>query len=236
MGADPQNPQYSNPGALFGGTTDYDSTSFGGSPGVQDSPPGIGGGAVIATPVISAPLASSQLPQNMPTIPVVQGDTAGMADYIGAHTSAIMPGPAGWLPVHRAGQRHRCLAASPERCEVVMQDLSGRLPSAPLTGNSGMAATNTITSGDSNKALPGSPSESTTGKPVGTPMPSVPAAQPPSVVIDGHETQSDAPYTAPSMGGWHVASDDNGQQVGGWVTPTGYGAGVKTHLQSLAGG
>jgi hypothetical protein len=35
-------------------------------------------------------------------------------------------------------------------------------------------------------------------------------------------------------GGWHVASDDNGQQVGGWVTPTGYGAGVKTHLQSLA--
>jgi hypothetical protein len=50
-----------------------------GTPGVHDSPAGAGGGAVIASPVVSNPYGSSQVAVNMPSVLVTQGDTAGMA-------------------------------------------------------------------------------------------------------------------------------------------------------------
>jgi hypothetical protein len=64
-----------------------------GSSGVSDSPAGTGGGAVIASPVVSAPYGSSQLPENKPTLPVTQGDTSGFSDDSPVHESAIVPGP-----------------------------------------------------------------------------------------------------------------------------------------------
>lgn len=70
------NAQYESPPFGLGG--DYTSSGAPGSPGVQDSPAGSGGGSVIATPVVSAPYGSSQLPANLGRVPVTQGDTAGM--------------------------------------------------------------------------------------------------------------------------------------------------------------
>jgi len=56
-------------------TSAYASTGAAGSPSAGDSPPGAGGGPVIASPVVSVPYASSQIPASMPRIPVVAGDT-----------------------------------------------------------------------------------------------------------------------------------------------------------------
>jgi hypothetical protein len=78
MSTDPQNPQYSNPGPIFGDASGYADSNAPGSPGVQDQAAGVGGGPVIATPVVSIPGASSQLAENMPHLPVTTGDTAGM--------------------------------------------------------------------------------------------------------------------------------------------------------------
>ena len=91
MAADSSNQQYSSP--LFGIGGNYASTGAPGSEGITDSPPGTGGGPVIGRPVVSVPGASSQLPESRPTLSVTAGDSAGMADDLGAHTSAIAPGP-----------------------------------------------------------------------------------------------------------------------------------------------
>lgn len=66
-----------------------------------------------------------------------------------------------------------------------MQDLSSRLPSAPLTGNSSMHATNTVTDETGSMTAPGSPSEASTGARTESPGPSVPAVQGPSVGTTG---------------------------------------------------
>jgi hypothetical protein len=70
------NQQYQAP--PFGLSPAIGSTGAPGSPGVQDSPAGAGGGTVLASPVVSVPFASSQLPESMPRLPVTAGDTAGM--------------------------------------------------------------------------------------------------------------------------------------------------------------
>lgn len=77
MAGDPQNQQYVNP--PFGMSKAIASTGAAGSPTVQDSPPGMGGGSVIASPVISAPFGSSQLPANLDRLPVTQGDTCSLS-------------------------------------------------------------------------------------------------------------------------------------------------------------
>lgn len=76
MSTDPQNPQYGAGSKFFAALPD--GTGAPGSPGVQDSPPGSGGGGVIASPVVSVPFASSQVAESMPRVPVTAGDTAGM--------------------------------------------------------------------------------------------------------------------------------------------------------------
>jgi hypothetical protein len=76
MTADPHNGQYSDPPFGMGGIA---STGAGGSPSVQDSPPGVGGGPVIARPVVSIPGYSSQLPEGTPSVPVTAGDTCAVS-------------------------------------------------------------------------------------------------------------------------------------------------------------
>lgn len=88
---DPQNLQYTDQSKFFAGAPP--GTGAPGSPGVQDSPPGVGGGAVIATPrILSSPYSSSQAEGNFVSIPVTQGDTSGMTsdNPVGA-----VPGVAG---------------------------------------------------------------------------------------------------------------------------------------------
>jgi hypothetical protein len=68
-------------------------TGAGGSPGVVDNPAGVGGGPVIANPVVSIPGASSQVPANMPTVPVVAGDSSGMSSDSPVNGGALQPGP-----------------------------------------------------------------------------------------------------------------------------------------------
>lgn len=50
-------------------------------------------GAVIGSPVVSAPYGSSQLPANRPTVDVRSGDTSGFSDDTPVHTSPLLPGP-----------------------------------------------------------------------------------------------------------------------------------------------
>ena len=85
------NGQYSSP--PFGLTGDYAFTGAPGSAGIQDRPAGTGGGAVIASPVVSTPYASSQLAANMPTVPVTQGDTSGMSSDSPVNGGPLQPGP-----------------------------------------------------------------------------------------------------------------------------------------------
>jgi hypothetical protein len=112
MAADPQNPQYSSPGPLFAAQADYASTGSPGSAGIVDSPQGTGGGGVIGSAPVTMPYQSVQ-GGPPPATSVTAGDTAGMADDLGAHTSPITPGPladylsTGPRPDHTiAGQSH----------------------------------------------------------------------------------------------------------------------------------
>jgi hypothetical protein len=74
------NQQYSTPGALFGGgTAGYASTGAPGSSVLPDASPDVMSGPVIASPAISTPYASSQIPANMPHVGVTAGDTSGMS-------------------------------------------------------------------------------------------------------------------------------------------------------------
>jgi hypothetical protein len=101
-----------------------------------------------------------------------------------------------------------------------MRDLSGLLPSAPLTGNSSMAATNTVTDEAGSFTGPGSPSESTAREPSGTPVPEIPAARPPTVVVHGGQApRGGNPFGAPAGGGWYAAGDDAGDVTDGWRVP-----------------
>lgn len=68
------NEQYSDP--PFGLAGDYTST---GAPGSAVASPGSTQGAVIGSPVVSTPYASSQAAENMPRVPVTSGDTSGMS-------------------------------------------------------------------------------------------------------------------------------------------------------------
>lgn len=93
MADDPSNGQYSSPPFNLGGN--YASTGLGaGSPGIQDEPPGVGGGGVIAEAVVSAPFGSSQLPENVGHLPVTAGDTSAMSDDMPIHDSPLLPGAA----------------------------------------------------------------------------------------------------------------------------------------------
>ena len=86
--------------------------------------------------------------------------------------------------------------------------------SAPLTGNESMAATNTITDESQSMALPGSPSESTTGKEVHPPMPEIPAAQMPLIPTAGKYDAAGEPHaSAPrTSGGFTVGVQPGGNQ------------------------
>jgi hypothetical protein len=101
------NAQYSESGTqLVPGS--YASTGAPGSPSpVADAPPGVGGGAVIGSPeILTSTYASSQVPANLPRIPVTQGDTSAFSDDTPVHESPIMPGPASAYLSTGAGQGH----------------------------------------------------------------------------------------------------------------------------------
>jgi len=49
-------------------------------------------GGVIASPVISAPYGSSQLPANRPRVDVLAGDTSGMSSDQSVQSSVFLPG------------------------------------------------------------------------------------------------------------------------------------------------
>ena len=85
--------------------------------------------------------------------------------------------------------------------------------SALLTGNESMAATNTITDESGSMALTGSPSESTTGKTTGTPMPELPSAQLPHTPTAGKRGGAGLP-SAPgqSSGGFTTGIQGGGNQ------------------------
>jgi hypothetical protein len=55
-----------------------------------------------------------------------------------------------------------------------MQDLSAQMPSAPLIGNSSMAATNTVSDETGSMTAPGSPSEQTVAVPARAPVQEIP--------------------------------------------------------------
>jgi hypothetical protein len=98
-----------------------------------------------------------------------------------------------------------------------MDDLGHLLPSAPLTGNSSMSGGNMITDETGSMTAEGSPSEATAREPVGTPMPGIPAARGPSVLVDGHSSpRGGNPYAAGDGSGWYAASDDAGDMTNGW--------------------
>jgi hypothetical protein len=86
--------------------------------------------------------------------------------------------------------------------------------SAPLTGNESMAATNTITDEAGSMALPGSPSESTTGKDTGAPVPGIPADQVPLIPTAGKYDVGGEPHVPVprSDGGWTTGVQGGGNQ------------------------
>ena len=65
------------------------------APGTEGVSASSTAGAEVGRPVVSIPGMSSQLPGGRPTLAVLAGDTAGMADDLGAHQSVIAPGPQG---------------------------------------------------------------------------------------------------------------------------------------------
>jgi hypothetical protein len=105
MATDPQNLQYDPAQSKFF-TRVPGGSGAAGSPGVTDSAPGVGGGAVIATPAVSNPFDSSQIAANRPAVPVTQGDTSGFSDDVPVHQSPLLPGqPADYMS-SGAGQGH----------------------------------------------------------------------------------------------------------------------------------
>jgi hypothetical protein len=72
---------------------------------VTDEAPGEGGGGVIASPAVSTPFMSSQLPDSHPTLPVTAGDTSGFTDDQPVHDSPLLPG-AGSAAVTGIGGGH----------------------------------------------------------------------------------------------------------------------------------
>lgn len=82
--------------------------------------------------------------------------------------------------------------------------------SAPLTGNESMAATNTITDESQSMALPGSPSESTTGKDIADPMPGIPSKQVPLRPTAAKMGLSATP--GHGSGGWTTGVQGGGNQ------------------------
>ena len=74
MAADAQNGQYVDP--PFGMLTGIAST---GAPGMAGITAEMDAGGVVGTPIVSAPFASSQVPENMPRLPVTAGDTCSMS-------------------------------------------------------------------------------------------------------------------------------------------------------------
>jgi hypothetical protein len=96
------NAQYDSAGAqIVPGS--YASTGAPGSPGEPDE---AHQGSLIGSPVVSAPYGTSQLPANMPSVDVYQGDTSGFSDDNPVHESPTMPGPASAYLSTGAGQGH----------------------------------------------------------------------------------------------------------------------------------
>ena len=91
MSGDPQNGQYIDP--PFGMSTAIAST---GAPGSAVPGPEVTAGPVIARPAISMPFTSSQVPENMPTVPVTSGDTCSMS------SDAPVPAAGDWTGVPQA--------------------------------------------------------------------------------------------------------------------------------------
>jgi hypothetical protein len=48
-------------------------------------------GPVVGNPIVSVPLASSQVPENMPRLPVTSGDTSGFSDDLPVHQDVLTP-------------------------------------------------------------------------------------------------------------------------------------------------
>src|SRR5689334_10441525 len=92
------NAQYDPGSTPFGLSQAIGSTGAPGSvPAVVDAPAGVGGGGVIASPVVSVPGASSQVAANMPAVPVTQGDTSGMSSDVPVYPVPGVQGIDGYL-------------------------------------------------------------------------------------------------------------------------------------------
>jgi len=84
-----------------------------------------------------------------------------------------------------------------------MQNLANLLPSAPLTGNSSMAASNTITDQAGSFTASGSPSEAADGIPMRAPQPQIDPAVSMAATEDsasGPAAAAQAWHTMPGMG------------------------------------
>ena len=101
--ADESNQQYSSPPFGVGG--DYASTGLGGTQGDMASQTQ---GPTIGDPVVSAPFGSSQLPVNMPRLPVLAGDTSAMSSdqAVGDHFTTISGASQAALAATGSGTGH----------------------------------------------------------------------------------------------------------------------------------
>lgn len=79
MSVDPQNLQYTDQSKFFGFGLDAGPLASTGAPGSPGDQAAQSQGVVIATPVVSVPFASSQVPASMPSVPVLGGDTSAMS-------------------------------------------------------------------------------------------------------------------------------------------------------------
>jgi hypothetical protein len=100
---DPHNQQYVDP--PFSMSAGIAST---GAPGSAGDTAAQTQGPVIGSPVVSIPGASSQVPANMPAVPVGAGDTSGMSSdqAVGDNFTAISGDAAAGLSATGAGEGH----------------------------------------------------------------------------------------------------------------------------------
>lgn len=65
-----------------------------GAPGSQGDTAAESAGTQVGDPIVSNPYGSSQVPENMPRVSVLSGDTSGMSSDQAVQASPITPGPA----------------------------------------------------------------------------------------------------------------------------------------------
>jgi hypothetical protein len=64
-----------------------------GAPGTVGVSAAATAGGLVGSPQVSVPFGSSQVPGNMPRVPVYGGDTSSFSDDLAAHASPIVAAP-----------------------------------------------------------------------------------------------------------------------------------------------